>query len=745
MIKNIKDGFSHARKDKIKIQYEIEFKKITNLPDGLIDQSIAIKWERGKSEKGETKDIRVLGGQIENLHSSRNLAHSISLNQLTYDKSNKTTSNHSRAGYNTISGGGGSSSSSNNANTNIISSATPYIELEKIPKTLSRKQSKLLLGNKIDGNNPHMCSGDALAIISNEKTVFKVHLFSNTIHSKQDHSLQTNYEQKLLNLYLYNNNNILCHTQIDLSLHAEESTFNTVAIPFPSSSLTQPTLYMSIKTTFLKYNDKPIIKASKEVISKKELGNFLQPNGANKLLEYQGEVYFYQRNNSINNTVGGSAEGTSTNNMENNMNNNSAHKNRYSTNSGKESVNKVLRFELDETPNFNNNNNNNNINNNINNNNDINNSNNLENVNSNNNNNNNTNSENNNENHPNNINDNNDNINNNYNNERHSSQSTGTTWDELTEEDHFKNTVSEATHNKIVCQKNEEIKSLNDKIKKLQENVSDQKRLRGSLQSLVDDCRVKALEYEEHFHRAQSLENYAKKQLIIERLEFQKKIEKLSNQIKTLQQQQKQQSQLANSVTNILENNGSNVIKDVILGTNGIGIHKDDSNISKSSDQISSPDSGMQKTKQQEEIERNKELMEELEQKNKLIQELTIKGDTIQLAFEKERKQIELDNSDTKKQLDDSIKKIQELRSNIDKITKEQIQIDLKNEKERRKMRNGIFGGIGDEIKSKELSFKDHIMKIVKTNYPSLLHSPLLAWSIAIFCFSMFLIKSLKC
>ncbi|EGC30977.1 hypothetical protein DICPUDRAFT_50487 [Dictyostelium purpureum] len=476
MIRNIKDGLSHVRKDKIKIQYELEFKKLVNLSDDLIDQFISIKWERGKSEKGSTRDIRVVDSNIEKFHNSANLTHSVSFSEIPYD-----SKNHShRNGY---------SNTGNTQTSGSSSSNTPYIELEKIPKTLSRKQSKILLGNKIDGSNS-MPGGDCIAIVPQEKVVFKVHLFSNTIHSKIDHILNTNYEQKLLNIYIYHNNNILCHSSIDLSLHTEENTNYSVTVPFPSSSLTQPTLYMNIKSSYLKYNDKPIIKASKEIISKKELGNIVT-NGANKLLEYQGEIYFIQNNK--NNNLNSIGENKDYNSKEENY-----------QNSSKENNIKEKNNIKDNNSNNNNNNNNNN---------------------SNNNNNNNKilrfELENNIKHSPTEINKNSNNknmistslnVNSNYENEKNSSQSTGTTWDELTEEDHFKNSISEITHNKIVCQKNEEIKELNNSIKKLQGDLSDQKRLSASLQTLIDDCRVKVLEYEEHFHRAQSLENYAKKQ-----------------------------------------------------------------------------------------------------------------------------------------------------------------------------------------------------------------------------------------
>eukprot|EP01133_Synstelium_polycarpum_P001177 gene1177-1354_t len=56
-------GIRHARKDKIKILFDIEFKCLRNLPNDLVGQSLSMKWDRGKKNKGETKEYRVQPAQ----------------------------------------------------------------------------------------------------------------------------------------------------------------------------------------------------------------------------------------------------------------------------------------------------------------------------------------------------------------------------------------------------------------------------------------------------------------------------------------------------------------------------------------------------------------------------------------------------------------------------------------------------------------------------------------------------------
>ncbi|GAM17554.1 hypothetical protein SAMD00019534_007290, partial [Acytostelium subglobosum LB1] len=242
MIKGIKGGFSHAKKDKIKIQYDIEFQSLSNLPNDFNGHSLSIKWERGKN-KGETKECKI-----------------------QKPKTTTTTSNH---------------------HNNDHLKPTADNALVPIGKndSMSKKQSKLLIGSRLA--DTAMVGGDCSAII-NEHLSFKITLFSDTQVSK-DNSLTPNYEQKLMTLSILIDNTTRSTTLVDLSMHSENNGSSPINIPFPSSSSLQPTLNLTIKTNYLKYNEKKIIKTSPPDSASMTTPHKL--NGANNLREIEGKVY----------------------------------------------------------------------------------------------------------------------------------------------------------------------------------------------------------------------------------------------------------------------------------------------------------------------------------------------------------------------------------------------------------------------------------------------------------------------
>jgi len=690
MIKGIKGGLSHARKDKIKIQYDIELKSIVNISNDVIGQDISIKWERGKKFKGHTKECKVVkfqpptttttsssssssttsGGEKETIvpsiksnntnnttiapkiittgvhqqhaggkksDSSAPLVHSVSTGSIPtttsapkYDHStlltpNNNYKNHSRS----------SSTSSNNGDSakegssNNGSGGSGH-------SILSRKQSKLLLGNRIDGTNS-LLGGDGLVCLNSEKISFRVTLFSSTTHSKQDYSLHPNYEQKLLYIYLLNKNNVLCHTTIDLSLHTEDHG-SIVQVPFPSSSPNQPTLNMNIKTDFLKYNDKTIIKASPEMVSKKDILGSISPNGANKLIEIEGEVYIVDRNNNTTTSPPNNSKTTTTTTTTSSKHNNSLAIAAITTAAKQNQENSNLPIPIISTSNKSNSE--------------------IEDLAG--------------QSHPSSDN-------------SYSGQTTS--WDEITETEPISKTMDELTHNHLISMKNNEIKELNMKIKELQDEIKGNQRLHESLLSVIEDCKSKVMEYEESVYRAQSLENFVKNQLILERFEFKKKIKQLATKYS------------CGSPSSPIDNNET----------------------------TTNTPTGLSLVKK------------ELEEKNKIIieKETNIENITIMLDCEKrEKEDIILKHKQALQENEANLKKIEKLKETIDKLAKDANDRDLIIENEARKKAAANRGSI------KEKSFKEHLIEAAKQKYPSLLYNPILAWSFALLCFSMFILKA---
>ncbi|KAF2075422.1 hypothetical protein CYY_003251 [Polysphondylium violaceum] len=674
MIKGIKGGLSHARKDKIKIQYDIELKSIINVCNDIVGQDISIKWERGKKFKGQTKECKVVkfqsppttaptsptssspskttpdtekdpagivknnpkiitsgvGSQQQHVGKKNDalaapipLVHSVSTGSIPtitpqkYDHSTLLTPN---INYKSHSRNSSATGDSAHEASNISATTGSH-------SMLSRKQSKLLLGNRIDGTNS-LLGGDGVVCLTNcDKITFRVTLFSSTTHSKQDYSLHPNYEQKLLYIYLLNKNNVLCHTSIDLSLHTEDHG-SIVQVPFPSSSPNQPTLHMNIKTDFLKYNDKTIIKASPEMVSKKDILGSISPNGANKLIEIEGEVYIVDRNNNSSSNNNNSSTAPVTSGSSNN-------KNKIAK---KIQENSNLPIPIISTSNKSNSE--------------------MEELAA----------------HPT-ISDN-----------SYSGQTTS--WDDYTETEPISKTMDELNHNHLISMKNNEIKELNMKIKDLQEEINGNQRLHQSLLSVIEDCKSKVMEYEESVYRAQSLENFVKNQLILERFEFKKKIKQLATKYSS-----------PNAPLSPIDSNPNT--------PTGLSLVK-----------------------------------KELEEKNKIIveKEKNIENITILLDSEKaEKEQIIVKHKQALQENEEHLKKLEKLKETIDKLAKESNDRNLIVENEARKK------AAANHTVSKDKSFKDHLIEAAKQKYPSLLYNPVLAWSFAIFCFAMFVLKSFEC
>ncbi|EFA84460.1 hypothetical protein PPL_02493 [Heterostelium album PN500] len=328
MIKGIKGGLSHARKDKIKIEYDLEFRKLLNLPNDLVGQNLTLKWSRGKKKKGETKDYKVLKPTIPTIPTipSITLTSSEATSTLLGNSlPNTTTSNSNNNNNSTTTASSKSSSSLPTTSTSSTSSLTSPVSTSpaKQHDSFTRKQAKLLLGNKIDGSNT-LASGEGY-ISMNEKVNLRITLYAET--QIKDNNISTNFEQKLMTLSLLLKNTTLCSTTIDLSLHTEDNGKTPIDVPFPSSSSVQPSIQLAIKTNYLKYNEKKIIKTNPEVIKSKDI-NINPPNGANKLMEIQGEVYFVGNSISVESNLAGksSSSGSSSSSKTLDINSGSSNK-----------------------------------------------------------------------------------------------------------------------------------------------------------------------------------------------------------------------------------------------------------------------------------------------------------------------------------------------------------------------------------------------------------------------------------
>ncbi|KYR01827.1 hypothetical protein DLAC_01844 [Tieghemostelium lacteum] len=282
MIKGIKGGLSHARKDKVKIQFEIEFKKLNNISNDLIDQFVTIKWERGKF-KGESSSFRIqkhiISPEVNNsLISSTPL---IEVNGIPSKFSNNNSSKR-----NSI-----SSTSQNQTQTQFLENLNKVTGITPTG-SLTKKQSKMLLGSKIDGTN-NMIGGDGYAMITNEKIQLKMTFFSDSVHSKIDNSVQTNFEQKLLTVSLHGKHSLLVSVNIDLSMHMDDNR-NTLIVPFPSSTPLHPSLDLTIKSKYLKYNDKKVTTITRDGLAKKYSLSPLESHASNtnRLMEIQGNIYY---------------------------------------------------------------------------------------------------------------------------------------------------------------------------------------------------------------------------------------------------------------------------------------------------------------------------------------------------------------------------------------------------------------------------------------------------------------------
>eukprot|EP01132_Coremiostelium_polycephalum_P006200 gene6200-7722_t len=586
MFKGIKGGLSHARKDKIKIQFELQLKKLTGLPTDLIDQSITIRWERGSKIKGETSDFKVL-------------------------KVKKT-------------------SSSNEINLNPTS-------------LITRKSSKNQLGGTLEFST-NMTLGGYVIIPSNELIDFKVTLFSDTIHSKQDNSLQINYEEKLLNLYIYNKNNQICSSTLDLSKYTEEIGSNIVQIPFTASNF-HPSL--------------------QERIAKKDLHNQYQHlNGANKLLEIQGEVYY------INPTHSNSSTSSQIDdiNTENSISTGTVSweediediNTSITTTSQQQQIEpeptlqhqeeplqkqeelpppppqqqqqQQTKIEIQQPPipppppkqqPY-----------------------------------------------------------------QHLPITTTTTTTTVTA--NLEHQTQQQNQQQMVLFKSE-LREQKDKNKSLEmengthlKTIQEKTREINKLILLLEDSRTKVLEYEEHVHRAQSLENFVKNQLIMERFEFKR---------------------LINS--KILEEK-----------------------------------SRLSDTKYEKELLRLNKEIESLNQTNAQLQK-DINNREELIDREKEGKQLILTElKELKSQSEKDKNQIKTLKESLEKNIKE----NNLNELRKRNVGNGASpdGTTTSTTKPKPVTIKDKILDAFHQEYPSLFHNPVLAWCFAIFCFIMFLIKSLQ-